>query len=311
MNIQQFQYVLAVVDSKNFESAAEKCFITQSTLSTMIGRFENEIGIKIFNRKTKPVSLTIEGVEIIKRLRIIDKEIGQFNNLIQELKGEMVGELKIGIIPTVAPYLLPLFLSEFADKFPQVKIIVKETPTGEIIKALKNRSLDIGLLALPIEDIELSEQELYVEPFLVYDCRMDKSFSKISINNLDYSKLWLLQGGHCLRTQVYQICERSNQHSRNELNFEFESGSMDSLLRFTKSNYGMTIIPFLASTEFLNEDKKRILEFKTPVPSRSVGIITHKYFVKKRLANEIKKIIQNSVSKLLPKINETQIFKPL
>ena len=114
MNIQQFQYVLAVVDSKNFESAAEKCFITQSTLSTMIGRFENEIGIKIFNRKTKPVSLTIEGVEIIKRLRIIDKEIGQFNNLIQELKGEMVGELKIGIIPTVAPYLLPLFLSEFA-----------------------------------------------------------------------------------------------------------------------------------------------------------------------------------------------------
>ena len=113
MNIQQFQYVLAVVDSKNFEDAAERCFVTQSTLSTMIGRYEDEIGVKIFNRKTKPVSITSEGVKIIDRLRIIISEIESLSNVVQELKGEMVGELKIGIIPTVAPYLLPLFLSKF------------------------------------------------------------------------------------------------------------------------------------------------------------------------------------------------------
>jgi LysR family hydrogen peroxide-inducible transcriptional activator len=311
MNIQQFQYVLAVVDSKNFETAAERCFITQSTLSTMIGRFEDEIGIKIFNRKTKPVSITIEGKNIIERLRIIDNEIGQLKNVIQELKGEMVGELKIGVIPTIAPYLLPLFLPKLAHKFPHVKIIVKEIPTAQITESLKNRSLDIGLLALPIVDSELTEQELYVEPFLVYDCRVNKSLSKISINNLDYSKLWLLQEGHCLRTQVFQICERSNQSSKGELNFEFESGSMDSLLRFTKSNAGMTIIPFLASIDFPSKDQENILEFKTPIPSRSVGILTHKFFVKKRLATELEKIIQDSVSKFLPRINETKIIKPV
>ena len=175
-------------------------------------------------------------MKIIERLRIIDHEVGQLKNVIQELKGEMVGELKIGVIPTIAPYLLSLFLPKLARKFPQVKIIVKEIPTAEITESLKNRSLDIGLLALPIVDNELIEQELYIEPFLVYDCRARKSHSKISINNLDYSKLCLLQEGHCLRTQVYQICERSNQSSKCELNFEFESGSMDSLLRFTKSN---------------------------------------------------------------------------
>lgn len=311
MNIQQFQYVLAVVDSKNFELAAERCFVTQSTLSTMIGRFENEIGIKIFNRKTKPVSITAEGLQIIDRLRIVINEVESLQNIIQEVKGEMIGELKIGVIPTIAPYLLPLFLSTFASSFPKVKIIVKEIPTAQIRKSLINRSLDVGILAIPIEDDELVEQELYSEPFLVYDCRDKKKVSKISINNLDYSKLWLLQEGHCLRTQVYQICEQSSKSPKNNLNFEFESGSMDSLLRFTKANKGITIIPYLASLDFPIEEKRNIVEFKNPVPVRSVGLLTHKYFVKKRLANELQKIIQESVLELIPAIIKTEVIKPI
>lgn len=311
MNIQQFQYILAVVDSKNFESAAERCFVTQSTLSTMIGRLEKEIDIKIFNRTTKPVSVTEEGKKIVERLRIVNSEIESLNNVIQELKGEMVGELRIGIIPTIAPYLLPLFLTKFAYKFPRIKIIVKEIPTEQIIETLKNRSLDIGILALPIEDNELTEQELYVEPFLVYDCRTNKSTSKVSINNLDYSKLWLMKEGHCLRTQVYQICERSNFSPKSNLNFEFESGSMDSLLRFTKSNEGMTIIPYLASIDLLEKEKKNIVEFKNPTPVRSIGLITHKFFVKKKLENELQKTIKESVMSLIPKIDKQTIIEPI
>lgn len=281
MNIQQFQYVLAVVDSKNFELAAEKCFVTQSTLSTMIGRFENEIGIKIFNRKTKPVSITKEGTKIIERLRIVNNEVASLENVIQELKGEMVGELKMAIIPTIAPYLLPLFLSKFANQFPLVRVIVKEMPTSEIIKSLKNRSIDIGLLALPIEDPELVERELYSEPFLVYDCRENDKPSSISVGNLDYSNLWLLQEGHCLRSQVYQICEQLNSSQKCNQNFEFESGSMDSLLRFTKANRGLTIIPYLASLDILVEENENIIPFNSPTPVRSVGLLTHKFFVKK------------------------------
>lgn len=311
MNIQQFQYVLAVVDLKNFELAAEKCFVTQSTLSTMIGRYEDEIGVKIFNRKTKPVSVTKEGTQIIDRLRIVISEVESLKNVIQEIKGEMVGELKIGVIPTIAPYLLPLFLSKFASQFPKVKIIVKEMPTAQIRESLKNRTLDIGLLAIPISDNELVEQELYVEPFLVYDCQDKKTDSKISITNLDYSKLWLLQEGHCLRTQVYQICELSGQSPKCNMNFEFESGSMDSLLRFTKANKGITIIPFLATLDFPIEEKDRIIEFKDPIPVRSVGLLTHKFFVKKKLANELQKIIQESVLKLVPEVKKTEVIKPI
>jgi len=311
MNIQQFNYVIAVADSKNFETAAERCFITQSTLSTMIGRFENEIGIKIFNRKTKPVSITKEGDKIIERLRIVSNEIKQLDNVVQELKGEMVGEIKIGVIPTLAPYLLPLFLSKLARKFPKVKMIVKEISTNQIIASLKNRSLDIGLLALPIIDKELKEKELFVEPFLMYDCRGHKTQSKIDINKLDYSKLWLLQEGHCLRTQVSKICELSTLSSNSELNFEFESGSMDSLVRFTKSNEGMTILPYLATLDFPVADKKNMVEFNSPIPSRSVGMLTHKFFVKKRLANELSEIIQKSVKGLLPGVEENSIINPI
>lgn len=311
MNIQQFQYVLAVVDLQNFEAASERCFVTQSTLSTMIGRFEDEIGIKIFNRKTKPVSITSEGTEIIARLRIVMNEIGSMENVIQELKGEMIGALKIGIIPTVAPYLLPLFLQTFANKFPQVQITIKEIPTTQIQEDLKNRSIDIGILALPLSDPDLEERELYIEPFLVYDCSGKKRASTIAIDQLDYTNLWLLQEGHCLRTQVHHICERSGQNLKRNVNFEFESGSMSSLLNFTKASKGITIIPYLTSLDLPSEDSKHLIGFKPPVPVRSIGLITHKHFVKKQLAKELQHIINASVLGLIPKTKQSEIIEPV
>jgi len=311
MNIQQFKYVLAVVDLKNFEAASERCFVTQSTLSTMISRFEDEIGVRIFNRKTKPVSITLEGEQIISRLRIVIHEVDSLTNVIQELKGEMIGELRIGVIPTVAPYLLPLFLTKFASRFPKIKIVIKEMTTAQIQPALKERTLDIGLLAVPLEDDELVEQELYSEPFLVYDCRDEKSEYEISINNLDYSKLWLLQDGHCLRTQIFQICELSNLSAKKNVNFEFESGSMGSLLNFTKASKGITIIPYLASFDLSLEDKRNIIEFTQPIPVRSIGLLTHKFFVKKQLAKVLQEIIQESVRDLIPKVNTSKVISPI
>ncbi|MBL4669864.1 MAG: LysR family transcriptional regulator [Flavobacteriales bacterium] len=311
MTIQQFKYILAVVDLKNFEAASERCFVTQSTLSTMISRFEDEIGVKIFNRKTKPVSITLEGEQIINRLRIVIHEVESLKNVIQELKGEMVGELRIGVIPTVAPYLLPLFLTKFASRFPKINIIIKEMTTTQIQEALKKRTLDIGLLAVPLEDDELIEQELYSEPFLIYDCRDERSGHKISINNLDYSKLLLLQEGHCLRTQIFQICELSNLSAKNNVNFEFESGSMGSLLNFTKASKGLTIIPYLASLDLGSEDMKSIIEFNHPIPVRSIGLLTHKFFVKKQLSKVLQEIIQESVTGLMPKINDSKVISPI
>jgi len=277
----------------------------------MIGRYEDEIGIKIFNRKTKSVSITSEGEKIIDSLRIVINEIEFLNNVIQEPKGELVGELKIGIIPAVAPYLLPLLLSKFANRFPNVNIIVKEMTTSQIQEALKNRSVDIGLLAIPLADNDLVERELYKDPFLVYDCSGNKINSKIFVENLDYSKLWLLEEGHSLRTQVFQICELSSQNSKRNLKFEFESGSMGSLLNFTKASKGITIIPYLASLGFPTDDLISLVEFDHPISVRSVGLITHKFFVKEQLAKELQKTIQESVKRFIPEIIDSQMMKPV
>lgn len=313
MNIQQFQYVLAVVDLKNFEAAAEKCFVTQSTLSTMIGRFESEIGVKIFNRKTKPVSVTTEGEQIIERLRIVLNEVDILNNVIQELKGEMMGELKVGIIPTIAPYLLPLFLTDFAEKFPKVKIVVREMTTAQIQQALKVRNIDLGILALPLDDNELNEEPLYMEPFVVYDCTDNKASGLVALEQLDFSKLCLLQEGHCLRTQVQQICDLSDLYSQSDVNFEFESGSMDSLLRITQSRKGITVLPHLAAVDMGEEKRDRLVHFAQPVPVRQVGIVTHTFFVKKKLLKGLQQVIKQAVTEFIPKesAKKEMVLKPL
>lgn len=311
MNIQQFQYVVAVVDLKNFELAADQCSVTQSTLSTMIGRLEDELGIKIFNRKTKPVSVTTEGEQLIIRLRVILNEIDVFNNVVQELKGEMSGEFRIGVIPTIAPYLLPLILNAFTARFPLVKIIIKEMTTAEIQKALKVRSLDVGILALPLLDNELVETELYSEPFLVYDCTGTPHSSKVSMSQLDYSKICLLEEGHCLRNQVEKICELSLLFSKTDHNFSFDSGSMDSLLRITNVRKALTIIPYLASIELSASEIQKLVGFDAPVPVRQVGLVTHKFFVKKKLFRGLEQVILQSVTPLLPIGGESKVLDPL
>ncbi|MCS6988574.1 MAG: LysR substrate-binding domain-containing protein [Chloroherpetonaceae bacterium] len=311
MNIQQFQYVLAVVDLKNFEAAAEKCFVTQSTLSTMIARFEEEIGIKIFNRKTKPVSLTHEGEQIVERLRIVAKEVEAFKTFVQELKGEMEGEIRVGIIPTLAPYLLPLFLLKFTSAFPKLKVVVTEITTAEIVATLKNRSLDIGILATPLHDDSLVELDLFYEPFLVYDCASEKRKKTVSPEELDYAKLWLMEDEHCLAAQVKRICDLSHKKAEKKANLEFRAASIDSLLKITKANRGATIIPYLASLDLRDEDKRNLVPFANPVPARRISLVAHQHFVKKKLLKELQRIVQESVSGAIPTSKEKKVVKPL
>ena len=311
MTLQQIKYVLAVAQYSHFETAAESCFVTQSTLSTMISKFEDEIGIYVFNRKTKPVTITQEGKKLIERMKIIQNEMEALENLTQELKGEMVGELRIAIIPTIAPYLLPLFLADFARKFPKVKMIVSEMTTAQILSSLKNRTIDVGILAIPLVDNQLNEIELYEEPFLVFDCHSENVKAKTTVDKLDFSNLWFLEDGHCLSTQVKQICELSSESPSKGVNFQFKAGSLDSLIRFTKANNGITILPYLLSSELKESEKKQLIPFVSPVPVRKVGLITHKHFVKQKLLVEMEKTIKGSVSDLLPKLNRREVIGPV
>lgn len=311
MTIQQFQYVIAVANSKNFEDAAESCYVTQSTLSTMIKKLEDQLGLKIFNRKTKPVTITKEGEALIERFRIIINEVDQLKNLVQEIKGEMIGELKIGVIPTIAPYLLPLFINEFTERYPKIKLHVKELTTAQIRKMLANRSIDIGILALPIADKLLVEDPLYVEPFTVYDCTGEAPKRKITPEDLNFGKMCLLEEGHCLRTQVYDICEMSANILQDDQNLKFESGSMESLIKITESRKGMTILPQLASEDLKNSKRGEIVSFKEPVPVRSVGLLTHHFFAKKSLKSALMRIIKDSISKQIEAGGRVEVIQPV
>lgn len=299
MNIRQYDYILAIAEYRNFGLAAEKCFISQSTLSTMVKRFEDEIGLTIFDRKTKPITITKEGKLIIEQLKIIKREFKTLDALVLQRKGELSGELNMGIIPTVAPSLLPLFLEEFSKAYPKVNIIIEEMITVDIQKALKNGTIDIGIIAIPINDSELIEQELYQEPFLLFDCYSVKAQKQVLLNNLDFSHLILMQEGHCLCTQVKQICQLS-KNRKIQQNLQFKAGSIDSLIRFTKASKGITLLPYLSTLDLNNKDKARLSNFFDFKPVRYIGIITHQNFVKKELLQKLTKIITQNIKTILP-----------
>ena len=306
MNIQQFKYILAVAELKHFELAAEKCFVTQSTLSTMISKFEDELGIQLFDRKKKPVALTNEGERIVNQLKIILSGIDQLNELKHELKGEVKGKLTIAVIPTIAPFLLPLFLQDFANQFPDLTIEVRELTTKEIIRQLKSRELDVGILSTPINDSEITEVDLYEEPFVLYD-RALKYADTIVPEMLDLSDLWLMEEGHCFRTQVLKLCDIQQKLKKTTLNFDFKAGSIDSLLRFVRSNHASTLLPYLATTDFDPIEKCYVKRFEQPEPSRKVGLVVHHYFVKHKILNLLKEHITNAVSDLLPEHHTVQL----
>lgn len=311
MNIQQIKYAIAVAEVQSFGKAAEMCFITQSTLSTMIARLEGELGVKLFDRKKKPITTTKEGEVILKQLRIINKELEILDEVVGDLKGESSGQLHVGVIPTVAPYLLPSFLKDFVQRHPNVKFFISEMTTENIIKDLENRTLDIGILSTPLHHNTLIEKPLYKEPFLLFDKSKECSEKNIHVNEIDCNRLWLLNEGHCLRTQVKTICHLHDQRDNN-LNLEYKSGTIDTLLKFVRNNQAITLLPYLATLDLPSKDLKYLHPIAAPQPAREISLVVHQHFVKKRILNSMQKTIQDLIHPLLTDQNLKQwLVSPL
>ncbi len=300
MNIQQFQYVLAVAEHRHFETAAEMCFVSQSTLSTMIAKFEDEIGIVIFDRKKKPVVPTKEGETIIERIKIILHEIIQFKDMITEMKGEIKGVLSIGCIPTVAAYILPSFLPDFSRNYLELLLEITENTTSEIIQKLKKREIDIGILSTPVNDDDIVEYPLYKEPFVLFDVS-GKSPKNISIEEIDLQNFWLMEEGHCMRSQVMKICELSKKKYNIGIHINFKAGSIESLIRFAKGNKGKTLLPLLALQYFSKEEFQYVSSLTADPPFREIGLVTHRNFVKKKLLSLLQHEITNRIIPQLQK----------
>ncbi len=309
MNLQQLDYIIAVDAHRHFAKAAEKTFVTQPTLSMMIQKLEEELGVRIFDRSKKPVVPTREGEEIIARAKQIMSDVSRMREFAKQLKHEISGEMKLAVIPTLAPYLLPLFLKSFAEEHPLLKISIRELVTDEIINSLKNGDIDIGLLATPLNDPRLEEHPVFYEEFFAYVAANEKLSKKKYLlpKDIDLSKLWLLEEGHCLRNQMLDLCELKKKDFQSD-RLHYETGSIETLKNLVDHHQGITILPHLATLDLSKKQKEKIREFAHPKPVREISLVINKNFHRTSLLEALKSEIEKQLPPTISKAQRTRVL---
>ncbi|AYL97672.1 hydrogen peroxide-inducible genes activator [Mucilaginibacter celer] len=298
MTITQLEYIVAVDTYRSFVAAADKCFVTQPTLSMQVQKLEDNLGVKIFDRSKQPVVPTEIGIEIINQARIMLSESEKIKEIITDRQKELSGELRVGIIPTVAPYILPKIIHGFIEKYPQVKLVVWEQTTEEIIQQLKLGMLDCGILSTPLHEASLTEIPVFYENFVAYVSKNSKLSKKKNIipDDIDMEEIWILNEGHCMREQVLNICQR-RKSTRGFQHFEYNTGSVETLKRMVDQNNGATILPELALSELTEKQLDKVRHFRSPEPAREVSIVIQRNFLKRRMIEALK----NEILEFVPK----------
>ncbi|HEU4717440.1 MAG TPA: LysR substrate-binding domain-containing protein [Bacteroidia bacterium] len=310
MTLQQLEYASAVAQWGSFVTAAEKCFVTQPTLSMQVKKLEDEAGITLFDRSRQPVALTDAGKLFIEQARVVLREQKRLKEVIAATKGDIAGTLHIAIIPTVAPYLIPLFAEKFAEKFPDVHMVIEEMTTENIVRALKEEAIDCGILATPLGEHSLNEMPLYNEPFVAYLSRKNTLWNKkqLKAEDIDVTKVWLLADGHCMRTQVLHICA-ARKEKAGELRLDYKSGSIETLRRMTDLGEGMTILPWLAVPGLTSKQQEAVRYFRSPEPVREISIVTHRAQLKKALIDKLAESIVSHLPKQLKRHAKQEVVR--
>ncbi|MBN7814429.1 hydrogen peroxide-inducible genes activator [Algoriphagus pacificus] len=296
MTIQQLEYLIAVDKHRHFGNAAESCFVTQPTLSAQLSKLERDLGVILFDRSKMPVIPTEIGVQIIAQAKKVVSESKGILELVAHLKGDISGVIKLGIIPTLAPYLLHLFIRSFLEKYPKVKMEVQEMVTEEIVKKLKNDELDLGVIVTPVEENGIVEKPMFYEKFYAYLSKdhpllLEKEFKPEMVKKED---LWILQQGHCFRDQVINLCD---QNLSGPSNFHYESGSLEGLKNMVNRYKGVTLLPELATFDLSDEEKSRLRPFAGVAPTREVSIILNRSYLKQKLVE----LLYNEITEAIPK----------
>ena len=310
MTITQLQYVLAVAEHKNFTLAAEKCFVTQPTLSMQIQKVEEELKIQIFDRTKKPIQLTDIGQKIVNQAKNIVNEADRMKDIVEQQKGFIGGEFRLGIIPTIMPTLLPMFLNTFIKKFPKVKLTIEELNTDEIIIKLKNGNLDAAIAATPLGEEKLKEIVLYYEPFVAYIPEKHRIADKkeIEVSDLNLDEILLLQDGHCFRDGILNLCKNQDVVSLN--NFQIQSGSYETLIKLADEGLGLTLLPYLHTLDLKDNDKLKLKHFKDPKPAREVSLIFPKTELKIQIIDALKQTISGVIRGAIA-FQNVEIISPL
>ncbi len=298
ITLTQLEYIVAVDTYRHFGKAAEHCFITQPTLSMQIKKLEEDLEVIIFDRSKHPLIPTDIGERIIAQARVTLKQSEEINNIIKDHKNQVSGMIRIGIIPTLAPYLLPLFIGHYKKKYPNIFIKVEEQTTENIIKLLQKDLIDVGILVTPLEEEKINEKPIFYEEMLIYANKNHPLHKKKEINVEDIAvpEIWLLSDGHCFRHQIVNLCSFMGT-ANSELPFYFEAGSLETLMNIVDMEGGLTLIPELAKSGMSKERLANVLSFSNIKPLREVSLVYSRHFAKHKLITlmhrEIKETIPN------------------
>ena len=310
MTITQLQYVLAVAEYQNFTKAAEKCFVTQPTLSMQIQKLEDELNIQIFDRGKKPIALTKVGEKLVIQAKNIVNESNRIKDIVDQEKGFIGGEFKLGIIPTIMPTLLPMVLKSFIKKYPKINLKIEELNTDEIITRIKDGYLDVAIAATPLENEHIKERVLYYEPFVGYVPKSHRlsEYSRLEPEQLELDDLLLLEDGHCFRDNVLNLCKAL--HDSESESFQIESGSFETLIKLSNEDLGMTLLPYLHTLDLNERDKGNLKFFKDPSPAREVSLVYNKSELKVHIIDALYNVISGIIKGAIA-FQDVKIISPL
>lgn len=310
MTITQLHYVLAVAEHQNFTKAARYCHVTQPTLSMQVQKLEDELNVQIFDRGKKPIELTAVGTKIVTQAKNIVAEAERINDIVDQEKGFIGGEFKLGIIPTVMPTLLPMFLKTFIKHFPMVKLKIEELNTNELISRIHEGHLDAAIAATPLRINTIKERVLFYEPFVGYispNHRL-KEKTAIEISDLDINDMLLLEDGHCFREGVLNLCKTLKEQQKES--FQLESGSIEMLVKLSNEGMGMTLLPFLNTLDLKLTEQKNLRFFTNPPPAREVSLIYNKNELKIQIIEAIHRTI-SGITRGAIKFQDVEIISPI
>lgn len=293
MTITQLEYIIALDSYRNFAKAAEKCFVTQPTLSMQIKKLEEELNVTLFDRNKKPVAPTEVGAKVIEQARQSLQSIKKIEEVIQHHADDLSGTLRIGIIPTLSPYLLPRLLPSLLEKYPKLDLVLEELLSEQIVEKLHKDLLDVGIWVANKNGHYLIHIPLFYEEFLIY-FPDDHPYQEASValSELDLNKMWLLKEGHCFRDQVEKLC---GNIAGNTQHIDFMSGSLETLKKIVDQKYGYTLLPELAIYDLVPAQQRNVKHFKNIKPLREISLTYHKRFSKEMLIQTLKSEIQANI----------------
>ena len=275
LKLKDLRYLVAVADTRHFGQAAARCFVSQPTLSAQIRKLEDSLGVQLIERQPRRVALTEAGVQVVFRARRIIEASEEIVAMSQLQRDPLAGRLRLALLPTIGPYLLPLVAARIRKRLPRIELMLYEYQTGPMLEHLQAGEIDMGILALPVPTHGMMERALYSEPFVVAVPEGHALAGRKSLKAIDLNEqtVLLLDDGHCLRDQALDVCSRSTAHEKQD----FRATSLETLRQMVASGGGITLLPELSSIgAYGNARGVNIIPFANPAPVRRVGAMWRK-----------------------------------